>query len=85
MINHEKQREMKFSLWGWILFVVYAFFFIGSSIQARTLLSLVGSIIFLIACLVFIYPLLKRMGRDRDTRFPFWALRDSFAHLKILL
>jgi hypothetical protein len=64
MGDDDKQREMKFNLWGWILFVVCAFFFIASSLQGRDLLGLIGSIIFLIACIVFLYPLVTKNKRD---------------------
>ncbi|MBW1689758.1 MAG: cytochrome oxidase subunit III [Deltaproteobacteria bacterium] len=57
---------MRFNLWGWILFVVCALFFIASSLHGHDILGLVGSIIFLIACLVFIYPLVKKNDRDQD-------------------
>jgi len=66
MEDENKQREMKFSLWGWILFVVCALFFIASSLHGRDLLSLVGSLIFLAACFVFLYPLVKRNEGDRE-------------------
>jgi len=65
MSNDDREREMRFSLWGWVLFVLCALFFIASSLQSRDLLSLIGSIIFLAACLVFLYPLVKRNGRDQ--------------------
>ncbi|RLB29163.1 MAG: cytochrome oxidase subunit III, partial [Deltaproteobacteria bacterium] len=54
------------NLCGWILFVVCALFFIASSLHGHDILGLVGSIIFLIACLVFIYPLVKKNDRDQD-------------------
>ncbi len=60
MSDDNRNREVKFHLWGWILFLVCAGFFIASSIESNNILSLVGSIIFLIACLVFIVPLLIR-------------------------
>lgn len=66
MSNDDREREMRFSLWGWVLFVLCALFFIASSLQSRDLLSLIGSIIFLAACLVFLYPLVKRNGRDQE-------------------
>jgi membrane-bound ClpP family serine protease len=65
MGNNEKQREMKFNLWGWILFVVCALFFIASSLQGHDILGLVGSIIFLIACVVFLYPLVQRKNNGQ--------------------
>jgi hypothetical protein len=66
MADDDREREMKFNLWGWILFVVCALFFIASSLQGRNILGLVGSIIFLIACFVFLYPLVHKKDRERD-------------------
>jgi len=65
MANDDREREMRFSLWGWGLFVACALFFIASSLQSHNLLSLIGSIIFLVACFVFLYPLVKKNGRDQ--------------------
>ena len=65
MANDDRERETKFNLLGWILFVVCALFFIASNLQGRNILGLVGSIIFLVACIVFIYPLVKRRDRDQ--------------------
>jgi hypothetical protein len=65
MGNDDTRRERRFSLWGWILFVVCALFFIASSLQGRDLFGLFGSMIFLAACFVFLYPLVKKDDRDQ--------------------
>ena len=57
MPSDDGNRERKFHLWGWILFLVCAGFFVASNIKDHNTLSLVGSIIFLIACVVFLVPL----------------------------
>ena len=58
------KRERRFQLWGWILFIVCAGFFIASAIHNHDALYLIGSIIFLVACIVFIIPLVTgRTGR----------------------
>jgi len=57
MPSDERNRERKFHLYGWILFLVCAAFFIASSVAAHNTLNLVGSIIFLVACIVFLIPL----------------------------
>ncbi len=57
-------REKKLHLWGWILFIVCAGFFIASSIKANDMFGLAGSIIFLVGCVVFIIPLTMRSRRD---------------------
>lgn len=57
-------RERKTHLLGWVIFIVCAGFFIASSVGG-SVLGLIGSILFLIACLVFIAPLV--MGSKKDT------------------
>jgi predicted membrane channel-forming protein YqfA (hemolysin III family) len=57
MDNRENNRNAKFHLWGWILFLVCAGLFITSSLQTGDLLALAASIVFFIACVVFIIPL----------------------------
>lgn len=57
MSNDRSNRERKFGVLGWSLFLVCAGFFIASSVEADSILNLVGSIIFLIACVVFLIPL----------------------------
>jgi len=57
MSSDDGDRETKFHLWGWILFLLCAGFFIASSLLSHNILSLAGSIIFLIACVIFIIPL----------------------------
>jgi len=57
-------REKKFHLWGWILFILCAGFFIASNIKADDMFGLAGSVIFLVGCVVFIIPLTMRSRRD---------------------
>jgi len=63
MSADDGKRETRFHLCGWLLFVVCAGFFIASSIESNDFPGLVGSIIFLIACVVFIVPLVMKKGR----------------------
>ena len=60
----EKKREIAFHLWGWILFIICAGFFIASSAKDGNMLGLIGSIIFFIACVFFIIPLVIRKNRE---------------------
>ena len=53
------RQDIKYQLWGWILFIVCALIFIASSIRMGDMLMLIGSIFFLVACFVFLVPLLK--------------------------
>ena len=45
-----KRRE----IWGWLLFVVSALFFIASSIRNGDMIGLLGGVFFLLACVVFL-------------------------------
>jgi len=53
--------QHRFQLWGWILFVFSAIFFMLSSLRAGDLVSLVGGLLFLLACFVFLTPLLAEL------------------------
>ena len=66
MSDNRTKRNLKFELWGWILFIICAGFFIAASIQHRDALSLIASIIFLIACLVFIIPLMTKDDKKKN-------------------
>jgi len=46
--------ENKFSLWGWFLFLIFTVLFVTAATEDGNILNLIGSIIFLIACLIFI-------------------------------
>jgi membrane protein YdbS with pleckstrin-like domain len=59
MPDYSKKREVKFNLLGWILFVVCAVLFMASSIRNHDIIALAASIVFLIACVVFMIPLLR--------------------------
>lgn len=49
-------RNRSISLIGWILFVFSALAFITSSLRSGDMAGLVGGVIFLMACLVFLIP-----------------------------
>jgi len=63
----DKNRERKFSLWGWLLFLVCAGFFIASAIEGDNVLGLAGSTIFLVGCIIFIIPLVTKKNRDEGS------------------
>jgi Na+/proline symporter len=52
-------REIKYQLAGWILFVICAIFFIASGLKNHDSLAFIGGTIFLIACIVFLIPLVR--------------------------
>ncbi len=47
---------------GWILFILSAIGFIISSVRIGDLPGMVGGVLFLAGCLVFVAPLLRRKG-----------------------
>jgi len=54
--------QHRYPLWGWVLFIFSAIFFIASSIRADDPVSLVGGLLFLVACFVFLAPLVAELG-----------------------
>ncbi|MDP6704858.1 MAG: hypothetical protein QF893_00825 [Alphaproteobacteria bacterium] len=50
----------KFNIWGWLLFLVSAGFFIGASLRNGDLLSLLGGLFFFAACILFLVPVLRQ-------------------------
>ena len=61
MSQHAQHR---YQLWGWILFIGSAIFFMASSIRANDPVSLVGGTLFLVACFVFLVPLIAELKAD---------------------
>ncbi|MCD6486104.1 MAG: hypothetical protein J7K35_02085 [Syntrophobacterales bacterium] len=64
--KNQTGQETKYQLAGWILFVICAIFFIASSLKNHDLLAFAGGVIFLIACIVFLIPLVgsnKKSGK----------------------
>ena len=52
----------RFQLWGWIIFIFSAMFFIASSLRAGDPISLIGGLLFLLACFVFLVPLIAEIA-----------------------
>jgi glucan phosphoethanolaminetransferase (alkaline phosphatase superfamily) len=59
--NNNEARELKNQLLGWILFVICAVLFILSGIRFGDVLMITASVIFLLACVVFLVPLIKAL------------------------
>ena len=53
-----RKAQLHWQMWGWVLFVFSALCYIGSSLSAGDPVSLAGGILFLLACLAFLLPLL---------------------------
>ncbi|MGD8387731.1 MAG: hypothetical protein PVG49_11365 [Desulfobacteraceae bacterium] len=59
--------ERRSHLTGWILFIVCAVFFMTAAWKNHDTLTFIGSIVFLIACVVFLLPLMQPAhSRDRE-------------------
>lgn len=55
--------EEKCEIWGWVLFIVCALFFIAGGVINRDPLTVLGSLFFLIANFVFLAGLLSRIKK----------------------
>ncbi len=69
--NQENQieQETKYQLAGWILFIICAIFFIAASLKNHDILTFIGGVIFLIACIVFLMPLVRSYKKaENDTK-----------------
>ena len=70
----------RFQLWGWIIFIFSALFFMVASIRADDPISLVGGALFLLACCVFLVPLVAELRTSTSSlsrpRKYFRYLRD---------
>jgi hypothetical protein len=53
----ENKKSLGFQIAGWVLFMACALCYIVANIRSGDWLSLAGSAIFLLACLVFMVPL----------------------------
>ena len=79
MSHHAQHR---YQLWGWILFIGSAIFFMASSIRADDPVSLMGGTLFLLACFVFLVPLVAELkagaSNSSQPRRYFRYLQDWF-------
>jgi F0F1-type ATP synthase assembly protein I len=53
-----RELERRIQLFGWVLFIISAIGFIASSAKSRDVFGIVGGIFFLVACFVFLIPLI---------------------------
>ena len=61
MPNEPSQTDLKLQLFGWGLFIICALLFLASSIQNQDMIAILASLVFLVACFVFLYPLVKAL------------------------
>jgi hypothetical protein len=60
------KQDLQFQLFGWILFIFCAVLFLASSIRNRDAIAITASLVFLIACFVFMIPLIKALYGKRN-------------------
>lgn len=60
MSNGNPNANRQLQIWGWVLFVLCAVLYLGANIEAHSTLGIIGSVVFLAACAVFMIPLLRR-------------------------
>lgn len=53
-------RDEKWQFAGWILFILCAVLYLIASIRSGDVFTTIGSVVFLIACFVFLVPLLRQ-------------------------
>jgi hypothetical protein len=58
------KNERMFHLWGWILFLLCACFFMVAAIESRDIPGIIGSGVFIAACFLFLIPLIKKSKTD---------------------
>lgn len=62
MPARKQERERRFQIFGWVLFLVCSVFFIVSSAVAGSPWGLIGSVLFLLGCVVFLIPFIWKKG-----------------------
>ncbi len=53
-------KERTYHLLGWALFMTSSALFAVSAWRSRDVAALIGSILFLLACLLFVIPMLRK-------------------------
>ena len=68
-MKQQRNKDVAYQMAGWALFVVCALFYLASSVKHHDLLAGIGSVLFLIACVLFLVPLIgacQRASGDTD-------------------
>jgi len=65
--NEKNQiKNIKYQIIGWVHFIICAILFLASGLVNNDILTLMGSVIFLIACIVFLIPLFSEYKTATD-------------------
>ncbi|MEB3211925.1 MAG: hypothetical protein VKL39_11250, partial [Leptolyngbyaceae bacterium] len=59
MRNKLKTDDRTYQIFGWILFIICAILYAIASFKSRDAIAFLASIVFLVACIVFLIPLLR--------------------------
>lgn len=62
----EKNINQTCQLWGWALFIISALFYGWASFRSGDILGFLGSLFFLVACLIFLIPFFVKPGNGKD-------------------
>ena len=63
--KNRRSRKDRYALAGWLLFILCAVFYLASSLKNHDPLAIIGSVLFFIACLVFMVPIF-RPDKEKD-------------------
>ncbi len=55
----DERRARQYQIFGWLLFILSGMFFIWSTAAAGDPLGLVASLLFLVACPIFLAPIIR--------------------------
>ena len=72
-MDRSKTQEILYQTGGWILFLIGTILFIAAGLRNGDLISLAGSLAFLIGCALFMVPLsrqIKELNRERRPMRP---------------
>jgi predicted membrane channel-forming protein YqfA (hemolysin III family) len=67
MSMQDKKLERVCHISGWLMFIASAVFFVVSSIRSGDWAALLGALIFLIACFVFLVPFVAHALRSKSS------------------
>lgn len=69
-MDRSKTQEILYQTGGWILFLIGTILFIAAGLRNGDLISLAGSLAFLIGCVLFMVPLRRQIGEMHRGRHP---------------
>ncbi|MCF8019729.1 hypothetical protein [Petrocella atlantisensis] len=58
-VEEQGNQSIRYHKIGWGLFIICSLFFLIAGIKAHDIYTIIGSLLFLVACFFFLVPLLK--------------------------